>query len=714
MDTTPLEIPGPLPGNSAFDGFPPSPSMMPGVASLESSVVQQTKTEIRSLAAEIAELASRPLDPADFYEGFLPRLCTAMGASAASVWRLAPTAGPEGLACQLEASHRTPDALLQAGEPTDPHRRILQCVASEGEPVLVPPRNVRVATQRPANPLDDALLIVPVRIEESVEMLLEIVQRPSGGPAAQRGYLRFAVQMAELMADSLRRHRLRRQRSYEQQFDELQHRLLDIASASNQKQRCAIAVEALHSLLAADRVLLLEVGRRIRVTGISGCPNWDSRSETVVNARALVHALIATEEPSTASSPSWLHATDRRTSDEPATSILQTKVDALCASLAARKLLHLPLGSEARVWALVAYGANGELPAEFTDDGDGYIERLGAAVGGLLLPSPTWVRAWENWLPLPLSKTESTRLNGWQRTQRWIARIACAALACVVALFPVPQQINAVATLQPRSRQAYYAPANGIVTAVQVDEGLAVKESQPLLQITSHELETQVATLKIDLETTLVDIDEKRGLLNRGENLSPLEKDHLEFQLRELHSVQDSLTQRLAEMETRMQRLLLHARESGTVATWDLKNRLLHHPVQEGDLLVTTYDPDGVWELEIAVPEYRAGLVATAMKNSREGMVPVHFSLASHPDQLQWARCVKLAAQVIDGPAASYSAQPSRVLMTTATIDQPQNLPLRKDGAVSRATLECGSVPLLWLVFRDAYWSVSSRLRMFW
>ena len=58
-----------------------------GVASLDPPLIQQTKSEIRSLAAEIAKLAHAVCEPADFYRGFLPRLVTAMGAEGAAVWQ---------------------------------------------------------------------------------------------------------------------------------------------------------------------------------------------------------------------------------------------------------------------------------------------------------------------------------------------------------------------------------------------------------------------------------------------------------------------------------------------------------------------------------------------------------------------------------------------------------------------------------------------------
>jgi hypothetical protein len=191
-----------------------------------------------------------------------------------------------------------------------------------------------------------------------------------------------------------------------------------------------------------------------------------------------------------------------------------------------------------------------------------------------------------------------------------------------------------------------------------------------------------------------------------------LEKDQLEFQISELKTIQGALENQQSEASKRLSELSLVARRSGTVSTWDLQNRLLNHPVQAGQLLASTFDPDDKWRLELSIPDHRAGLVADALANAEQGAIPVHFSLTSHPDQILEAFAVNMAPQVTvqhDSTAAA-----ARVVKTEAFIPDTSALPLRKDGAIARATIDCGKVPLVWLVFRDAYWAISSRVRMLW
>lgn len=258
----------------------------------------------------------------------------------------------------------------------------------------------------------------------------------------------------------------------------------------------------------------------------------------------------------------------------------------------------------------------------------------------------------------------------------------------------------------------YYAPAAGIVSEVFVDEGESVIQGARLLQLTSHELEAQSENLQVELKKTLGQIEEKDSRLRRGDTLSVLEKDLLEFELREYRATQQALELQCKEIAERLAELVVIARQPGTIATWDLRNRMLHHPVQAGQLLSSTFDPDDKWRLQLSIPDYRVGLVADALERSPHKAVPVHFTLTSYPDQVLEAYAVSMAPQVtLQHESATAD---SRVVRTEAVISNTASLPLKKDGAIARATIDCGKVPLCWLIFRDAFWALSSRIRMLW
>ncbi len=723
---------------------------LPGVASLDSPALQQTKSEIRSLAAELAQLAHTALDPHDFYEGFLPRLCGAMGAKGAGVWRI-----ERGAAAWLIAGHSLPSSLLRTAAsvtsdrtstgdsdqfapqrstatlPSESHQRILQCVVAEGQPILVPPGNVTLDAERPTNPLSDALIVIPIRTEENVEYLLEVIQRPSGGPAAQRGYLRFVAQMGDLMADYLRRQQLREYSAERDRLQRIEGWLTTIATETTANQRQQLAADAMVDLFSAERVLLIAHRFRSQVVAVSGARGFDPRSEVVLAAQALhaqvrqrAHQTNDTSQPTPFASLQF-EATDRRhptPTDESAQSVQgvsQLSIDRLCDALACRQGMLVAL-DEPGNWCAILTSVEKPSPAIIDlSDQDGKELRLLRSIGGLLQASlvgvgwraSTWVRPL-----LGLTNNRSGRKPG-QRSlfpvvQCWLLRGALLGLITAVTLFPVTQQISATAILQPLSKQMYYAPASGIVTEVLVDEGDAVVIGTPLLRLTSHELETQQESLQLELKKTQGQISEKSSRLHRGEALSSLEKDQLEYDLRELETTLDSIELRSADNAQQLSELTLTARQAGTISTWDLHNRLLNHPVQAGQLLATTFDATDKWRLQLSIPDYRAGLVAAALERAPHRAVPVQFSLASHPDQILEAFAVDMAPQVtVDNNSATST---SRVVRTEAYIRDSNTLPLKKDGAIARATIDCGKVPLCWLVFRDAYWAISSRVRMLW
>ena len=149
------------------------------------------------------------------------------------------------------------------------------------------------------------------------------------------------------------------------------------------------------------------------------------------------------------------------------------------------------------------------------------------------------------------------------------------------------------------------------------------------------------------------------------------------------------------------------AQETGRITTWDVENRLTNLPVKHGQLLLTTIDPDKDWELQVSIPEHRLGLVSDALAKQPAEGVPMRFTLASLPGVLLEGRLADLADQAVRNSANE------TVLIARATIDGKQ-LPLKKEGAIARVTIDCGRVPAIWLVVRDAYWACMSRLKMIW
>lgn len=746
----------------------------PSVASLDSSLVQQTKSDIRSLAAEVARLADAPLSQEDFFAGFLPRLCTAMGAHGSCAWNV-DSAG----AIRLLASHQAPAELFSTGadhaSPSAAHRRVLDCVIAEGSPILVPPGEVKLETDRPTNPLSEALIVIPIRIEARVDYLLQVIHQSSGGPTAQRGYLRFVAQMADLMADFLRRDKLREVDRKQQRFQQLEQQLRAVAAAQSIPERLQTAVGACAELVEAEQAFLLNVDRKPRVVAVSGAAKFDARSEPVLASQALVQQLVTgggqltgTKTQTPADSlrmpqnvdgawwGAWLAASERRSgpeslegplgpkaskhassspaardksgdeqsppgaasgnSDQPLPAAVQQPLDAFCSQLGCRyALCAQATTSPAYVWVL----AFAEKPAgaNSASHATGLLESIGGLLSGA--EQLTFLQRATRLL-VPQRAVETNRR---QVALQWVTRLAIAGLVGMLAMFPVTQHVAATATLHPAEKQAYYAPLAGTVTEIHVSDGEVVSPGQLLLTLENPQLVSEVEQLQSEQQTTVERLESVRRWVLDSRDRSPEELARLESEAVQLEITSQSLSKRIANLLSQLESLQVRARVPGSVTGWDIENKLLHRPVMAGDLLVATFQPDERWSLQIAVPDHRIGLVTdklraqadsedSASDSENSAARLVHFSLSSHPDQVQAAVIRHVAASATSGPGEA-NATASRFVLVEAEV-LAEGLPIKKDGAIARTVIDCGKVPVVWLVFRDAYHATASRIRMLW
>ncbi|GAB5405086.1 MAG: HlyD family efflux transporter periplasmic adaptor subunit [Aureliella sp.] len=686
------------------------------VASLDSSVLQQTKSEIRSLAAEVARLAEADIPQDDFFSGFMPRVCSAMGSTGACAWQVA-----KGGTLNLLASHTAPAILFDGpavnnSAPSDQHRRVLDCVIAEGQPILVPPGDVKIESDRPANPLSDALIVVPIRIEARVDYLLEVIQRPSGGPTAQRGYLRFVAQMADLMSDFLRRSRLR---EIDQQRDELhllQNQLCKIAAAKTHRDRLQAAALASAELTGGDQAMLVSVDGRPRVVSTSHHQTFDPRSEPVLACQTLVSELLRTGN----AFDRWLPATERRQAAQQDRSPLESNedvpqsatveqlpagdgdnvsdvgsgaqfaIDKLCGQLGCRAVRCSVLNAASQLMVVVV----GE-SATSADE-----RKTLSAIGGLLTETQVR-RAGTRWLRRVAGiSTAKTRRHA---VGVWVARTCVAVLATAVACFPVPQTVSAPATLHPTSQKAYYAPSAGTIAEVLVADGDLVHTGQPVVRIESPELQSQLEQLESQRQLASQQLEQKNNQRSAGRQLDAFENDQLESEIAQLETTLTSTEKQIEILNQQQDRLTILATQSGQISSWDVRNNLLHRPVQPGDLLVSTFAADTAWTVRIAVPERRIGQVLESKPPAT-----ATISLSSHADQSFPAAVRRVSSKAIQDESSG-----GGVVIVEASVDSA-DLPLKNDGAVARADIACGKVPLAWLVLRDAYVASKSRIQMLW
>jgi hypothetical protein len=686
-----------------------------GVASLDPPHLQQTKSEIRALASEIASLSSASLESEEFFEGFLPRLCTAMGAESAAVWQTessfcqshpslpdevstrACKTNTETCAFRLIAERNLPSALCSNIEshdsvrrPSLEHLQILQCVVAEGSPILVPPGATRSQSNRPVNPLSDSLIVVPVRIQDDIEYLLEVVQRPSGGPAAQRGYLRFVAQMADLMNDYLRRDSLRQHIRRSTQLKRFEKWLAAIAQEPRQQRQHQHLVDAIADLMNVQLVFLLAGRHQAKVTHASGVAPLDPRSDTILTLQQLERKLARNVANAAKLKRCWNLANEFGSDDT---------FNQLCDQVACPTIVRVPLGNSNSFSIYIA--AAESLQTTFEECGI-YANSLIGVCGsrGMHGGATSLSSKWSSILRGDGSPSS-------QRMKRLIATVLLMGIGSAVAAIPVPQQISASAVLTPVQKQVYYAPTSAIIDEVLVNDEQWVQANQPLLTLSDRKLEHEQERIAGEMVANQARKSHLNAQLLRDPQLSTIKRDELESELDQLQIATTNLAEQKRILDQQTSDLMIVAKSPGKISSWDLRNRLMNRPVSPGDILLTTYEPDGSWQLQVAIPEHRAGLISEAMQKVPGKELPIRFVLTSHPNRIQSGMLSALSPQAISQPGGN------NVILANARLSSDQ-LPMKKDGAIARVTVDCGYVSAIWLLTRDAYWAIESRLKMLW
>jgi len=662
-------------------------------------MIDQTKEQIRTLVQEISELAQSDISLAEFYNGFLDRVVSALAAFGGAVWTVHDD-GRVQLKYQINLSNTglTDDRDGQAR-----HALLLKKLAGSPQAMLVGPQSGS-ADDEAGNPTDFILLLEAVRAEQRVQAIVEIFQRPGSGPTTQRGYLRFLSQMCEMASGFVKSQRLRhfsdRQSLWEQleRFIARVHRSLDPQSTA-----FSIANEG-RRLIECDRVSVAVChGKRCRVRAVSGVDTIDHRAVAIRLLGRLATAVAATGETT------WYtgETTDMPPQIEEA---VQAYVDQSHCKMAA----VVPLASPARedtsnsrpgptkvIGALVVERIDNSHATEgFRQRVDVVAEHSASALSNAL--------AHHNLFLMPLWRALGEA--SWMIKARTLPKtitVVALVLAAIAALVLVPAdfKLEGRGTLQPRHRRTIFAGIEGVVTDVPVQHGQTVQRGEELVRLRNTDLDVKIADLLGQRTATQEQIlSVSRALLGKN-RLDTDRQNELAGRLAQLKETAESLEKQLALYRRKEERLTVKSPVRGQVVTWQVRDTLIHRPVEKGEVLLTVVDPADRWELQIEMPESRMGHVARARREIGDNL-PVTFVLATHPGE-EYSGAVSevhTAANVTDDEG-------STVLVRVA-IDKSE-LPDLRPGASVTAKVGCGRRPIGYVLFHDLIAFVQSKI-MFW
>ncbi len=669
-------------------------------SSVDTQYVQATKQQVRNMVAEIAQLAKSDADAAQFYEALLTRAVSALVATGGAIWML-----DDEQRLQLKYQiNLQGTGLAESEEAQVKHHRLLQHSLKKSEGMLVAPQSGGQGEEEGANPTDWLLVLGPVTSDRAVRGVIEIFQRPGAGPVTQRGYLRFLLQLCELAGNYLASQKLRSFEDRQTLWGQLEHFTKAVHASLDPLRTAYTVVNEGRRLIECDRVsLAISRGRKCRIEAISHQDTIDRRSNIAVLLSQLATRVVATGEPL------WYAG---NTEDMPpqVEEAIHHYVDESHAKIVGVLPLLKPVGEK--------QDEDEDEPEQDTVVGALIIEQFDQAslsdrvrkrvevVKDHAASAMTNALEHDGIFLMPVWRT----IGKW----RWIVRAKTlpktAAIASLIGililaliLIPIDFEIEARGQLQPADRQDIFVEEGGLIDKIYTDiqHGTPVQKGQPLLKLSSLDLEGQLTDIQGQLNATGEQLRWINNSLAGGSDDLPLSERHrLRGQLMQLKKTSQSLRKQLDVLLEKEKRLVIKSPMSGEIVTWDVRQRLYGRTVEPGQIVLSVAQPENDWELELEVPDDKIGYIAerevelAAEKPSRE--IQVTYILATEPDR-EMDGTVKEIQQT-----AEVRKDQDNTVLILVNIDRDSIDPeqLRMGTSVS-GKLDCGRRSIGFVLFHD-------------
>lgn len=667
---------------------------------------EDAKRQIRGIIGEIAQLAKSDLQPEEFYAAFLQRVVQALAAVGGAVWTLGEGKRPQ-LTYQINLS---PTLLEAESDDAIRHARLLDMVVNSNQPQLVPPLS---GNEQGGNPTRNLLILAPLGHDKQVEGLVEIFQRPNTQPNTQRGYLKFLLQMCELAGEWYKSRKLSslsdRTSLWAQadQFARLVHDSLDF------RETAYTIVNEGRKLIGCDRVTVcVQRGGVCKVEAISGQDTLDNRSNVVYNLGILATKVVNSGETlyyhgSTEDMPPQIEQAIEKYVDESYTKsmiIMPLRKPRPGDDHILNPDAHEELQPREIIGALIIEQLETDVPREILDPRiDLVYEHAARAMSNTLDHNNLFLMP--VWRAVGKSKVV---VQGRNLPKTITISAIVVAVLLFMLIWPTDLALKAKGALQAIDKQDVFAPqSGGDVEQVLHDDGDMVKKGDTLIVLRNEELGAQIAQL-----TGEVAAAQKRAaaiaaeLLHPGK-MTPGERAQMEIQKAELQEELDAKVAALAIKKKQFEKLTIKSPVDGKIVTWDAKENLLGRPVQGGDSLMTVTDPNSPWQLELYLPERRAGWLREALLEAKQENkdVRVRFILMTDPHKTRYGKVREVENSTFvhedEGPCVRVKVD----------LDEPIENP--RPNATITANIVAGRTNLAYYWFHEAWEYVQANFLFF-
>jgi len=647
--------------------------------------------QIEDLVDQIAELSKADLPEEQFYAAVLDGAVRTGAAIGGAIW---PPDQGDGFRLEHHINlEKTP--LATDREARHGHQAFLNIVSATDQPRIAPPCSG--GEGRIDNPTDCLLVACPVAVDGQAVRIVEVLQRPDLSPDAQRGYTEVITTLCGLAADYHRNQQLRRLRDRQsswsriERFTELAHDQVDLDATAY-----TLANEG-RRLVDCDRLTVaVRKGGGYAVRAISGVDVVDRRANTIRQLEQLAHRVATVDEPL------WYTGRARDLPLE-VESAAQSYVDnAHTRSLAVVPLKEAPgedehQDTEPAVGVLVFewFGSEAE-QKEHAERVRAVCRHGTSAVANAL--------AYDS---IPLVRV-SRRIR-WLASRKRLPKllIGLAVLVAIVAalvLVKADFYIQCRGQLQPKVRRKVFAPLDGQVERLGAKHGDQVASGHTLATLRSSDLEYEYTRVLGEIQTTTEKLNAAQASRLGANPTNAAERNEygrLTAEEERLKKSLENLGKQKELLEDQQDRLEVRSPIPGRVLTWELTELLETRPVGRGQVLMTVAGTEGLWVLEVNVPDKHIGYVRQARHELKKDL-DVTFVLATDPGVKHTGKVDKVA--MITEPDETENLS----VLVTIAFDRKSITNLHP-GAGATARIRCGQRSLGYVWLHDLIEAVRAR-----
>jgi hypothetical protein len=674
--------------------------------------LKKVRERVMQLAREIEQMSGQDLAPPLFFQEFLVRVVTAIGARAGAVW-LVDESNRLGLVAQVNLEQtglrERPGALAM-------NEKLIVDVLQTGE--------ARTLTHggEAQLPTEHVLVLSALHKEKKCVGVVELFQRPDVPIKAQSGYMQFLEQMCGYGSRFIegKRRNPGDQADLKNQFwtDFEQFSLRIQRSLVEQEVADAAASDA-RSLLGADRVsVVTRKGRSVRVRAVSGQSSVNPRANLIAAMNKLATRVIEMGE----------------------TLIYTGKVDGLAPQIeeplaafvqesGSRMVMMVPTfeteemvrkqGEEAdrdrkkkRVKAtgciVIEQIAESEPLPQLEQRAELIADHVGAALWN--------ARQHGRIFGLSIWKLMGTALEWFKGRKLMITTAVLAIIAVASAaltLIKLDYPVTAEGKLMPIEQHAVFATWDGVITrdGLKVNGDEEVQKGQILVVLENDELEGQIEEAKASVRKYEQLVIGKRAEIVQSElnipKMSDEEKpqslaniERMRVEQRGIEGDLEIARQQVINLETRKEeKLTIRAQADGRIPNFQLRQLLEDRPVRQGDHLFDIMNDNGAWHMELLLQEKRMGHLLRAQREAaakNESVeLPGRFTMATQPDAKFECHLTKVATR------STTDTELGTVFELNAVANEGQTLPEKRIGAEVTVKIYCGQSTLFYWCFGD-------------